>query len=207
MYTKYPSTPYLIGSDSYDPKDSHIGPGIFDGKTIVITEKMDGENTSFYTNYIHARSLDSRHHPSRDWVKGFHGSIKHLIPEGWRVCGENVYAEHSIHYNALPSYFLGFSIWDENNVCRSWKETITLFEEWGITPVPVLWSGLVNKPDIFRKIIDQLDFTIQEGFVVRVSESFHYSEFSEHVAKYVRPNHVQTDQHWTKKAVIPNQLA
>lgn len=36
---------------------------------VVITEKMDGENTTLYRDGLHARSLDSRHHPSRNWVK------------------------------------------------------------------------------------------------------------------------------------------
>jgi hypothetical protein len=49
------------------------------------TEKMDGENTTIATDYIHARSLDSRHHPSRSWVKNLHGIIAHDIPLGWRV--------------------------------------------------------------------------------------------------------------------------
>ena len=35
-----------------------------------------------------------------------------------------------------------------------------------------------------------------EGFVVRDVAAFPVSEFSKHVAKYVRANHVQTDKHW-----------
>ena len=83
----------------------------FVGKRVIVTEKLDGENTTMYNDAIHARSIDGRHHPSRDWVKGFHGSIKHLIHPLYRVCGENVYAEHSIHYNALKTYFYGFGLW------------------------------------------------------------------------------------------------
>jgi len=33
---------------------------VFLGKEVVITEKFDGENTSIYTDHIHARSLDSQ---------------------------------------------------------------------------------------------------------------------------------------------------
>lgn len=54
----------------------------------------------------------SRYTPSRDWIKALHGQIAHEIPEGWRLCGENLYARHSIAYDALPSYFTLFSIWD-----------------------------------------------------------------------------------------------
>lgn len=77
---------------------------------------MDGENTTMMKNYIYARSLDSNNHQSRNWVKGLWGEISYKIPENWRICGENMYAKHSIEYNNLESYFLVYSIWDEKIV-------------------------------------------------------------------------------------------
>ena len=112
----------------------------FVGREIVVTEKMDGENTTLYHDHTHARSLDSRHHPSRDWVKGFWGTIRYQIPQGYRVCGENLYAEHSIAYDDLESYFYGFSVWDDQ-ICFSWDETLEMFKSWNVTPVPVLYRG------------------------------------------------------------------
>lgn len=203
--TKYPSTPHLRGSRSITKDDIHAGPDIFSRKTVVVTEKMDGENTTMYRDYIHARSVDSRHHPSRDWVKAFHASMCYNIPEGWRVCGENVYAKHSIFYDRLPSYFLGFSIWDQNDYCLSWANTLEKFEQWGITPVPVLYQGPYTSVAI-QTVIDSLDETKQEGIVVRNFHDFHLSDFQINVAKYVRENHVQTDEHWTRGPVIPNLL-
>lgn len=38
----------------------------------------------------------------------------------------------------------------------------------------------------------------REGFVLRVADEFPISEFDQNVAKFVRANHVQTDEHWTK---------
>lgn len=46
----------------------------------------------------------------------------------------------------------------------------------------------------------------QEGYVVRLAEEFSYEKFSTSVAKFVRKNHVQTDQHWMQNEVEPNQL-
>jgi len=45
-----------------------------------------------------------------------------------------------------------------------------------------------------------------EGYVVRRAASFAYEDFQTSVAKWVRPNHIQTDEHWMHKAVIPNGL-
>jgi hypothetical protein len=64
-------------------------------------------------------------------MEGFHD-----IPLGWRVCGENVFAKHSIYYDKLPSYFLVFSIWDENNFSLNWEEVEGLCELLGFYTVP-----------------------------------------------------------------------
>ena len=76
---KYPSTPYVDGNC----------PLI--GQYVIVTEKMDGENTNMYRDRIHARSIDSSHHESRSWVKSFHAQIKDSIPSGVKICGENLY--------------------------------------------------------------------------------------------------------------------
>jgi hypothetical protein len=71
---------------------------MFKGKEVVVTEKMDGENTTMYRDHIHARSLDSAYHPSRTWVNNLWGKINYLIPEEVRLCGENMFWVHSIVY-------------------------------------------------------------------------------------------------------------
>jgi hypothetical protein len=204
--TKYPRTPHLPwsqGRTSDDKVLKSIDP--LQGRQVVVTEKMDGENTTLYRDGFHARSIDSRHHVSRDWLAKFHASIAHDIPIGWRVCGENLYARHSIAYQALPSYFMGFSIWDEANTCLSWADT----EEWlaclGIEPAPVLWRGVFDEDQV-RYLVHRLDSSSQEGYVVRVANAFSYKDFGQSVAKFVRENHVQTDTHWMHQSVVPNQL-
>lgn len=69
QYFKYPRTlhlPWSLGSTSDDKFMSNVEH--FNGKRIIITEKMDGENTNMYSDKIHARSIDSNHHDSRNWV-------------------------------------------------------------------------------------------------------------------------------------------
>ena len=76
---------------------------------LIITEKMDGENTTIHRGGSHARSPDSRYHPSRDWLKAFSAGIQPQLADGERVIGENLYARHSVGYDDLPSFFLGFA--------------------------------------------------------------------------------------------------
>lgn len=201
MKVKYPRTFHLPWSLGITNDDKMLDTTeYFTDKRVIVTEKMDGENTTMYCDYIHARSLDSAHHESRNWVKAFHSSIAHSIPKSMRICGENVYAKHSIHYTNLVSYFYGFSIWEASK-CLSWDETMFYFDELGITPVPVLYDGIYNE-----SVIKKLDITDKEGYVIRVADSFDYATFNKNVAKFVRKDHVQTDQHWMHSEIIKNIL-
>lgn len=204
MYTKYPRTPHLPWSQKADADDVILtATHIWNGQEVVITEKLDGENTSLYRDYLHARSVDNRYHPSRDWIKAYHGQIRYLIPDGFRLCGENMYARHSIGYDSLESYFYLFSVWDDQNTALGWDETLQ-------------WAALVNAPTprvLYRGLWDEqaiqslsIDTSTTEGYVVRPTQGFPYSEFGQRVAKWVRANHVQTSEHWMHQAVVPNGL-
>lgn len=203
---KYPKTlhlPWSLGVNSDDKMLKTTSQ--FDGCRVIVSEKMDGENTTMYSNYIHARSLDSRNHPSRNWVKGFWAGIKTNIPEGWRVCGENLYAKHSIYYDNLPTYFMGFSVWDGTNYCISWDDTLEWFDKLGIEPVPVLYDGLYDE-SIVKSLWHPKDSNV-EGYVVRVADAIHYDDFGKLVGKFVRENHVQTSEHWMHSdAIQPNGI-
>lgn len=210
---KYPRTyhlPWSPGTTSDDRilKDvSH-----FVGKKVVVTDKIDGENTSFYKDHIHARSIDSGHHPSRNFVKKIHSEIQHEIPDGFRICGENVYAKHSIFYNNLNSYFYVFSIYNEKNTCLSWDETKEISFLLNLKTVPVLYEGIWDE-DKIKSLYTGVSVLggEQEGYVVRVAESFPYDEQDKGLnsfftAKYVREKHVQTSAHWMNEKVVPNLL-
>jgi hypothetical protein len=145
---KYPRTFHLPWSPGITC-DDRVMPdaNVFEGKEVVISEKLDGENTTWYKDYTHCRSLDSGTHISRTWMKSLWAQKGYNIPENWRICGENMFAKHSIHYtkekgNALSTYFYMFSIWNEKNICLNWKET----EEWSelleLTLVPIFYKGI-----------------------------------------------------------------
>ena len=172
----------------------------FLGERVIVTEKMDGENTSMYRDYIHARSVDGRHHPSRNWVKALHGEIKHSILPGWRICGENLYAKHSIAYEDLPSYFMVFSIWDDENGCWDWDYTKRYCAVRNLITVPVLYDGIWDEDTIRSCYRPGM-----EGYVVRRADGFEFDDFRSRVAKYVRAGHVQTSEHWMHQAIVPNQ--
>jgi hypothetical protein len=205
LWRKYPRTlhhPESPGIASDDKVASDLT--WLENAEVVITEKMDGENTTLYRYGFHARSLDSGYHPSRSWLAGFHAGVCHAIPEGWRVCGENLFARHSVGYSDLPGYSLAFSVWDGDR-CLSWAETERWLAERGIETVPVLYQGVFS-PAALARIVAQLDTERQEGFVVRSVGSFLSAEFSTRVVKWVRAGHVQTERHWSKAPIVRNHL-
>ena len=202
---KYPRTPHFHFSPGKTSDDKVIKDYLgFIGKEVVVTEKMDGENTTMYRDLVHARSIDGRSHVSRDWVKAFHRSFAYRLHPDVRICGENLYATHSLSYDDLESYFYGFSLW-EKNFCFDWDFTKTTFIDLGITPVRELYRGVFDL-QVIQDLAESLDITKHEGLVCRTTAAFMFEDFGKHVAKWVRADHVETDEHWMSKEVIPNQL-
>lgn len=206
-YYKYPRTfhlPFSLGLINDDRRIENLN--AFIGQRVIVTEKMDGESTSLYPDHLHARSLDSKHHPSRNWIKKFHGIIRSNIPDGYRLCGENLFAIHSIFYDTLPSYFLLFSIWDGDK-CLSWEQTVEYAELLNIRLVPVLYDGIWDEDKIKACWTGVSKYgPEQEGSVVRLASSFMFDDFEKSVTKFVRKGHVQTSEHWLNQIVIPNRL-
>ncbi|MGW1668964.1 RNA ligase family protein [Streptomyces sp. NPDC002324] len=204
MRTHYPRTRHLPWSPGATADDVRVTDlSGLRGREVVVTEKLDGENTTLYADGLHARSLDSAHHPSRTWVKALQARVGHALPEGWRVCGENMFARHSLPYDDLDSWFYGFSVWDADGNCLGWDRTTAFLRGVGI-PVPrVLWRGVFDERAL-RAL--RLDLGRQEGYVVRVVDGFGAAEFGARVAKWVRAGHVTTDTHWMHAAVVENGL-
>jgi hypothetical protein len=180
-----------------------------------ISLKRDGENTTIGKGYSHARSLDSKHHWSRDHIKALAAQLYNDIPTGWRICGENLIATHSITYGNLDSFFEVFSVWDEHNNKLSLEDTIEFCQVLDLTMVPILGRGAFKtlfaneirgtvKFDPLHNV--GLNSAVDEGYVVCNAKSFHWDDARKNIAKCVRKNHVQTDEHWMHSAVKTNSL-
>lgn len=213
--SKYPRTPHLPWSKGATADDKTLeNVKHFHKKKIVVTEKMDGENTTLYPDgYIHARSIDGKYHPSRDWIKAdwaskiFRGIGEQQVSiakKNWRVCGENLFAKHSIEYSELESYFYVFSIIDDKGIVLHWDMVKKFAKTFGYPHPKVLYQGEFDQ-NVLKKIANNLPTSI-EGYVIRTEEQFSDQDFGMNVAKYVRENHVQTDQHWMHAQIVKNKL-
>ena len=197
---KYPRTYHFGWSEGVQSDDKRLrSTSAMQGRRMIGTIKMDGENTTLYRDHIHARSLDSKHHRSRDEVKAFWSGIAHEIPERWRICGENMFAVHSIEYERLAHVFYGFSVWDHRNVALAWDEgqdsTLEWFELLGIQPVEKVYDGVFDD-GAMRRIAEDVMSAGHEGVVFRIADEIPYRDFPSVVGKAVRQGHVQTSDHW-----------
>jgi hypothetical protein len=201
--------PWSPGATSDDKIHAAVE-NLFAGREVIVTEKLDGENTTIYADgYTHARSLDSKSHRSRDWVRSLANRIgAEGLPPDLRICGENLYARHSIAYDRLESYFLVFGIYDQEK-CLSWDDTVAWCELLGLVAVPVLYRGEWDEAKVKACWTGKSTASPgadQEGYVLRLAEAFDSADFGQSVAKMVRQGHVQTTSHWMYEAIVPNRL-
>ena len=195
---KYPRTfhlPYSEKSTSDDKimkSDTH-----FIGKEVVVTIKMDGENTTIYRDTSHARSLNSLFDSEdRRWIETFRMLyVENKLDPNMRVCGENLFYKHTCSYDNLKSMFYGFSTWN-GNTCLSWDDTLKIFNELNIQPVDVIYRGMYDKELILKLFREYDSNNINEGFVVRLVDSFDISEFKTSLNKFVKNTFVIPSKHW-----------
>jgi hypothetical protein len=190
--------------------DSFLGPAL------VLTEKMDGSNVCLEAKAVYARSHGSApNHPSFDALKAMHAVVKNRIPESYQIFGEWLYAKHSIAYSALPGYLMVFGVRDlarcEGGEWVKWEEVELWADELGCPTVPVLWRGSGHYRDFeIKNLVEELAKQPsrcggpREGVVVRVAHQFPDSLFSTSVAKWVRKDHVQTEDHWSHQQIVKN---
>lgn len=176
------------------------------GTEIVITEKLDGENTGMTDKGVYARSHAA--FTTSPWsreVRLLHKmKVEDQLGEGVFLFGENMEGVHSIEYTNLDSYFYIFGVRD-NNIWIPWQQVEEYSYLLDIPTVPVLFRGVVNSVKELKDLVEDLVSKPSklggpiEGVVVRNAGMFHNDDFADNVQKWVRKDHVTTnDKHWTR---------
>ncbi len=192
--------PFSPGTSS-DDKILHDWTDLL-SQEIVLSEKLDGENTCLKESGVYARSHVG---PTRNpWAQNMWeiwNRINHELGT-LEIFGENLYGLHSIEYSNLEHYFYIFAIRD-NDQWLSWDDVSFYANLLEIPTVPVISRGYFKETELCNAIDNQMTAGSKlggycEGLVVRNSSSFSTENFSDNVLKYVRANHVKTDEHWTR---------
>jgi hypothetical protein len=203
---KYPRTFHWPWSQQVHSDDSyHQDPEFFVGKEIVITEKLDGGNTALNAGNVYARSTGQE--ATQGWfahVKKYHAWKTTGLDPIVTIYGEDLAALHSIKYNLpMDETYKVFAV-RKNDTFLNWAEVVSTADANDLDVVPVIFQGQFNSVKEITKFFEaeivkpSLFGNEREGFVMRTIEDIVADEFGQHVCKYVRKNHVQTDEHWTK---------
>jgi len=206
----FPFSPGQTGDDKVQPDYwQHISKM----ERIVMTEKMDGENNCLNRYGVFARShaaptVSPWSARLRERWAQIHNDLGEL-----EIFGENLYAVHSIEYTRLEDYFFVFAARFSDR-WLGWEEVCFYANALDLPVVPVLnISEPPGSEQVFRKIV--IDFSgaesqlgsidantgvkcSREGIVLRDFNAFPAGDMSTHVLKYVRKDHVQTSEHWTR---------
>lgn len=214
MSKKYPRTshfPYSPGATNDDRIMSFADLEVLvKYGTLIFTEKLDGSNVCMTDTEVFSRSHSGPPtHVSFNSLKTLHSQISYKIPEGMSIFGEWTYAIHSIEYRVMTHPFNVFGVRDDSNgQWWHWDDVEEIAKELRLPTVPVLLRGPVSNKNDLQEIIEILGSLssvygpTREGVVVRIEKGVSDDgERLQGVAKWVRANHVQTSEHWTRQQV------
>ncbi len=172
---KYPRTPHLQGS-KLQPGDEDLSQVSFEsiaGKHIVIEEKIDGANSAVSFDADGTLLLQSRGHYLiggarevhydlfKQWAMAHRDTFYRVLGTRYIMYGEWMYAKHSMFYDALPSYFMEFDIFDrEKEIYLDTLSRRELTSRMPISSVPVLAEGN------FQHIEDVLKYLGKSNYVL-----------------------------------------
>ncbi|MFC4440096.1 MULTISPECIES: RNA ligase family protein [Natrialbaceae] len=116
------------------------------------------------------------------------------------------------------AYFQVFGVYDKQMyMWLSWPMTQKVADDvLGFPTSPVIYcedsadqATFETKAEARRELIKYARDVIDnggEGIVVRTKFPIHYGQFGNRLGKYVRENHVKTDEHWSHQEVIENNV-
>lgn len=220
MSLKYPRSmhlPFSPGATKDDKRMTDEDIEFLLSDEVVITEKMDGSNVCMTNKAVFARSHGGAPaHKSFNTLKPLHARLKDSIPDNISVFGEWTYAVHSIKYTILPHHFFVFGVRDDElDIWWSWDDTRKFAEEvLGLPTVPVVLRGVFPDKEKFKEIVTDLSNLssiygpTREGVVVRHSREIDSVPLGkagqklQGLGKWVRADHVQTDEHWMRQPIV-----
>ena len=219
-FFKFPSTPHLtlLGEITVrgDKVMSESERTEFLQHELVAEEKMDGANLGISFDAegnIRAQNrgaylpLPSTGQWKRlaKWLTPRIDALFEQLTDHYILFGEWCYAQHSVFYDRLPDWFLGFDIYDKSTTrffsCTRRDE---IFRAIGISQVPKVDRGHFTLSELSELLSwSQFSDKPAEGLYLR----FDQGDWLIQRAKLVRPTFIESiEQHWSRSGIKPNRL-
>lgn len=219
-FFKYPSTPHLAVLGENDVRsDKVFSPAEreeFLRHEVIVEEKIDGANLGISFDSQGALRAQNRGSylelPGTgqwrllgDWLEPRMELLFECLSDRYILFGEWCYARHTVAYDLLPDWFLGFDIFDKQaQRFISTERRDALFEQLGIAKVPRIARGTFSLADLCRMLgRSKCGHELAEGLYLRRDQG----DWLVSRAKLVRPEFIQTiEEHWSRSGIRPNRL-
>ena len=185
---------------------------------VQVEEKVDGANIGISVDedghlrvqnrgsYLEPEHTQPQFRPIWSWLYPREPSMVDALSSGLVLFGEWCYAVHSVPYNRLPDWFLGFDVYDLREAafwdCARRNE---LLQDLALCPVPALARGRFSIAQL-RDLTtgdSELGDGPMEGLVIRREGGGRTLDR----AKLVRAEFAQAiDEHWSRRPLRRNAL-
>lgn len=219
---KFPRTPHLLWIDGHPPRNDKVlsatEAATFLQNPVVVEEKVDGANLGFSVgpdgrlraqsraNYLNPSRCHTQWKPLWSWLAERESSVIDALGTDLILFGEWCYARHTLGYDLLPDWFLGFDILErQSGLFWSTLRRNRFLGDLGLFSAPEIRRGKVTLKDL-PKFIGRSAIGIgpAEGIYLRIEDEFHLRQRAKIVGEAFRS---RVEQAWTRKALVPNALA
>ena len=219
-FFKFPSTPHLALLGDIEVRGDKVMSeperNDFLRHEVVVEEKVDGANLGISFDaegniraqnrgaYLHLPS-SGQWKKLAEWLAPRTDELFEQLTDRYILFGEWCYAQHSVVYDRLPDWFLGFDIYDKSTArFFSCTRREGIFEAIGISKVPKIGRGHFTFMELSELLSQsQLSDKPAEGLYLR----FDQGDWLVQRAKLVRPAFIQlVEQHWSRSGIKVNRL-
>jgi hypothetical protein len=221
-FHKFPRTPHLLWLGEGSPRDDKVlkpdEVTEFLAADLIVEEKVDGANLGISLgpdgrlrpqsrgNYLAPGRSHAQWNPLWPWLAERRAVLEEGLRGGLMLFGEWCYARHTVPYDALPDWFLGFDVFEIASR-RFWpvdRRNAWLHER-GLVAVPEVKRGRVQSGQVSSLLATSaVGHVPMEGVYLR-RESGGWLQSRAKVVSAVFKQ--QIEEHWTRRSVIPNHLA
>lgn len=219
-FFKFPHTPHLFWLGREPPRADKVLSAeeaqAFLAGDLSIDEKVDGANIGLSLDHHGELRVQNRgaylgrgDQPQfrllGAWLDARRESLTDALHPGLILFGEWCFAVHTVRYDCLPDWFLGFDVY-EPSARRFWstERRNAWLSELGLAQVPLLVRGRFSRMDLLQmSAASRLGQGPMEGLYLRRDEG----PWLGARAKVVRPEFVQSiEEHWSRRRMEKNRL-
>lgn len=219
-FFRFPSTPHLAVLPGLNIRDDKLltpfGQNEMLQHELLIEEKVDGANLGISFDADGSIRTQNRGAwislPGKGqwkkldtWLAARTDALFDALTDRYILFGEWCYARHSVAYDRLPDWFLGFDVFDRRaGRFLSAKGRDRLCSSLPIAMVPSIGRGRFSLPQLMAMPgQSKLSSEPVEGLYLRLDDD----DWLLQRAKLVRADFIQAvEEHWSRRAIQPNRL-